>query len=57
MKNLNIKIEINDDEIHVIIEGNDYYYDMPITEAEAVIRSVFKYYGYEADYYLEGCDF
>ena len=57
MVDFTIKIFTSSDEIHVTIGGNDYYYDKPITEAEAVIRSVFKFYECDPDYYLDGADF
>ena len=57
MVDFTIKIFTSSDEIHVTIGGNDYYYDKSITEAEAVIRSVFKFYEYNPDYYLDGTDF
>ena len=57
MKELNIKIWHNKDEIYVKVGGNDYYYDLPFTEAEAVFRSIMKFYDYDPDYYFEGIEF
>jgi hypothetical protein len=57
MKELNIKIYHNKSEIYVKIGGNDYYYDLPCTETEAVIRSVMRFYGCNPDYILDGIGF
>ena len=57
MENINIRVANNTDEIHVVVGGNDYYYDKPVAEKEAVLRSVMKFYGVDPDYCLDGIDF
>ena len=56
-ENIEIKINDSNDEIYVKVNGNDYYYDKPFNKDEAVLRSVFKFLGYEPDYYLDGATF
>lgn len=57
MENINIRVMNNTDEIAVNVSGSDYFYDKPITEKEAVIRSVMKFYGVDPDYCLDGISF
>ena len=57
MDNIAIEIRDADDEIHIKVNGSDHYYDKPFNKDEAVLRSVFKFLGYEPDYYLDGATF
>ena len=57
MDNIMIEIDDRDDEIYIKVNGSDYYYGKPFNKDEAVLRSVFKFLGYEPDYYLDGATF
>lgn len=57
MKELKIQVKHDKNEFYIKVEGNDYYYDLPCTEQEAVIRSVMHFYGHDPDYCLDGIIF